>query len=967
MANKKISELESRASLSLSDLMAVGDPSTGYLYKTTISDLKTLTGAGVVSFNGRFGTVNPAEGDYTLTQLGDVIITSATNGQVLQYNGSNWVNSSLNLTTTLAALTDVTISSIANNQLLRYNSTSQKWENWTPNYLTAESDTLNSVTGRGNTTANSITVGSVTAAGLSNLLGEIRTFATTGNIYMGANPGSATDAGFRLDVLGTTRLNGNTTVTGVLTGSDTIRSTNGTVTVSLSYGSTAGIIGTTSNHSLELRTNNTYRVGVSTAGVVNIANLTGTGSRMVVADAAGNLSTQAIPTSAVSSVFGRTGAVVAANGDYTTSQVTEGTNLYYTDARARAAITLTTTGSSGAATYSGGTLNIPTYTLAGLGGQPALSGTGFVKISGTTISYDNSTYLTTSSAASTYLPLAGGTLTGALNGTSASFTGNIITTGASAEIMANGSGSSNTVGGSSRFTILDSSNNRGWIIQQNASYNLSFWHNNSGWSNVINFAPTGAATFSSSVQTTGLLVGTGSSAGYLARIYGGNGSQLLLDTTSQYCGVDIANSGSIKGGLSLDNTNANFGLYTNGSIPLTFQTNNIERMRINSGYSITYTSNNAASATFDLNYKFTVTNDSARIRFQTTTSHNLNEPGEISFWTRANDAQGGGSIAERARITSNGNFGIGTTSILGSSTEKTIHLAAPTNQYATFYLTNSANTLKGIFALADTTSKIFIGSQSNHDFGIITNDTERLKITSGGMVGINTTSPGSSLPSGAGWTSQPTKARVLQINSTDGNANSGVFLRQADNSTGLDLWSDNYYGDAYFDSRWDNPVGKIYFRLRTSNTPLIAMTMTAAGNVGINTTNPTSTLDVTGTGRFYSNSSSAGNATGLKIEQAGAGDAAISYLLSGVREWLVGVDNSDGDTFKINNITGSSDFNNVGFSLATTGAATFSGDVKVKTLEITNVGTDATSSGVSTYMRITVNGQNYLIPLHGTP
>jgi hypothetical protein len=87
--------------------------------------------------------------------------------------------------------------------------------------------------------------------------------------------------------------------------------------------------------------------------------------------------------------------VVAANGDYTTSQVTEGSNLYYTDARARAAITLTTTGSSGAATYSGGTLNIPTYTLAGLGGQPALSGTGFVKISGTTISYDNSTYVTT--------------------------------------------------------------------------------------------------------------------------------------------------------------------------------------------------------------------------------------------------------------------------------------------------------------------------------------------------------------------------------------------------------------------------------------------------------------------------------------------------------------------------------------------------------------------------------------------
>lgn len=41
-----------------------------------------------------------------------------------------------------------------------------------------------------------------------------------------------------------------------------------------------------------------------------------------------------------------------------------------------------------------------------------LNGTGFVKVSGTTVSYDNSTYLTTSSAASTYVPFSGGLLTG---------------------------------------------------------------------------------------------------------------------------------------------------------------------------------------------------------------------------------------------------------------------------------------------------------------------------------------------------------------------------------------------------------------------------------------------------------------------------------------------------------------------------------------------------------------------------
>lgn len=134
------------------------------------------------------------------------------------------------------------------------------------------------------------------------------------------------------------------------------------------------------------------------------------------------------PTSSVTSVFGRQGAVTANNGDYTTSQVTETTNkkyqtdnqalyndatssiqtqlngkepsisspgttgqywrgnktwatldtsvipengpLFYTDARARAAVSLTTTGTSGAATYSSstGVLNIPNYTT-GVGGS----------------------------------------------------------------------------------------------------------------------------------------------------------------------------------------------------------------------------------------------------------------------------------------------------------------------------------------------------------------------------------------------------------------------------------------------------------------------------------------------------------------------------------------------------------------------------------------------------------------------
>jgi D-arabinose 5-phosphate isomerase GutQ len=58
------------------------------------------------------------------------------------------------------------------------------------------------------------------------------------------------------------------------------------------------------------------------------------------------------------------------NSDVTT----EGsTNLYFTNTRAQNAITLTTNNNSGVATYTGGTLNIPNYTIAGLGGETAIT------------------------------------------------------------------------------------------------------------------------------------------------------------------------------------------------------------------------------------------------------------------------------------------------------------------------------------------------------------------------------------------------------------------------------------------------------------------------------------------------------------------------------------------------------------------------------------------------------------------
>ena len=88
---------------------------TGISYNATTGQIGNT---GVLSFNGRIGPVTPATGDYNLSQLGDVNISSPASGQLLQYDN-----------------------------------TSGKWKNWTPNYLTGnQTITLSGdVTGSGTT------------------------------------------------------------------------------------------------------------------------------------------------------------------------------------------------------------------------------------------------------------------------------------------------------------------------------------------------------------------------------------------------------------------------------------------------------------------------------------------------------------------------------------------------------------------------------------------------------------------------------------------------------------------------------------------------------------------------------------------------------------------------------------------------------------------------------------------------
>jgi hypothetical protein len=159
-------------------------------------------------------------------------------------------------------------------------------------------------------------------------------------------------------------------------------------------------------------------------------------------------------TAPVTSVFGRLGAIIAQSGDYTTTLVTEGTNLYFTNSRARLAISLTTTGSSGVATYNNttGVLNIPDYGSALTGYVPYTGANQTVNLNTQQLLAGHATFTTN-----------GSTDTLTINHTSGSGRGIIVTKSGSGEgltvVKSSGSGNAASItGGITLLTTLNLTN-----------------------------------------------------------------------------------------------------------------------------------------------------------------------------------------------------------------------------------------------------------------------------------------------------------------------------------------------------------------------------------------------------------------------------------------------------------------------------------------------------------------------------
>lgn len=137
----------------------------------------------VLKFNGT-NWINGTDsgGAIVLDGLNDVTITSPSSGNLLRYNGTNWYNWSptyISSTGSINTHTDVTILSASSNQLLRFDGT--KWYNWTPDFLTSytETDTLASVTSRGASTSTTVTFQDVNISGTLSVIGTTATTNTT--------------------------------------------------------------------------------------------------------------------------------------------------------------------------------------------------------------------------------------------------------------------------------------------------------------------------------------------------------------------------------------------------------------------------------------------------------------------------------------------------------------------------------------------------------------------------------------------------------------------------------------------------------------------------------------------------------------------------------------------------------------------------------------------------------------------
>ena len=306
-------------------------------------------------------------------------------------------------------------------------------------------------------------------------------------------------------------------------------------------------------------------------------------------------------------------------------------------------------------------------------------------------------------------------------------------------------------------------------------------------------------------------------------------------------------------------------LETNAAIPLAFNTNATERMRITSGGNVGIGTTSPANK-LDINQVGSAYNSVSGVGLKiygdagNDVSLALSQTGRGTFYLEnlsagsiPSDVRFRADVAsnfiwmsnstERMRITSGGNVLIGTTNNYNKLTVGSD--GADVGITLTTTYNGAVNSRWGV-SNPSVTNDAYIGTVANNSFYFITANTERMRITSGGNVGIGTTSPTARLDLGNNVGSANT-ANQIALYSVSGTAlyGFGVSAAQLNYISG---GNHSFYNSA---------------------TTSVQMTITSGGNVLIGTTTDNgATLQVNGT------VTTGGQA--WKINNASAGSVLVS-------------------------------------------------------------------------------------------
>jgi len=204
---------------------------------------------------------------------------------------------------------------------------------------------------------------------------------------------------------------------------------------------------------------------------------------------------------------------------------------------------------------------------------------------------------------------------------------------------------------------------------------------------------------------------------------------------------------------------------------------------------------------------------------------------------------------ERMRINSSGNVGIGTT-----SPSRNLHVHADSgNAYLQLTQATTGTTSNDGFQISMGAAQVNFINRENGNMVFETNNTEKMRITNAGNVGIGTTSPLGKL--------QVNEYTVASQGNQGVHGEVSVFADNGDESLFLGLKD-----SAYPNRGWAiNPVAygiNSSLQIKEHGSTAVRMTIQSGGNVGIGTTSPSRQLDVEGVIRFSSNSNQAVNGYG---------------------------------------------------------------------------------------------------------